>query len=61
MGGPNWNATNDKNVTKKPIVSEVSAFRIFYVQQYTRTTVVNNDIDDHGARAPSIQFLPTNL
>ena len=56
---------------KKPIVSSVS-FSLFRVQQYTRTTAVNNNIDSKGAWAliywtsvegpgPSIKFLPTNL
>ena len=26
------------------------------VLQYSRTTAINNNIDNHGARAPSIQF-----
>ena len=30
-------------------------------KQYTRTAVINNNIDNQGARAPSIQFLLTNL
>ena len=59
---PKWNATNDKNVTNKPIASSASAFfSIFRVQQYTRKTVINNNIDNQGARVPSIQFLLTNL
>ena len=41
---------------KMPIVSSVSvSYNIFRVQQ------MNNNIDDQGARAPSIQFLQTNL
>ena len=28
---------------------------------FSRTIVVNNNIDDQGARASSIQILPTNL
>ena len=54
---PNWNAANDKNHDTKPIVYSVS-FRIFRVQQYTRsaTAISNNiNIDNQGARAPSIQ------
>ena len=30
-------------------------------KQYTRTIVINNNIDNQLARAPSIKFLPTNL
>ena len=50
VGGPNWNATNDKNVTKKTIVSSVSvSFSIFvYNSTYKRTTVINNNIDLGG-------------
>ena len=28
---------------------------------FLRTTAINNNIEDQGARAPSTQFLPTNL
>ena len=53
----NWNATNDKNVSKKPIVSSVSIFfSIFCVQQYTRTAVINNNIDDQRAGPPQFNF-----
>ena len=53
----NRNETNDKNVAKKPIVSSVSvSFSIFRVQQYTRTTIINNNIDYKGAQAPSTQL-----
>ena len=53
----NWNATNDKNVTKKTIVSSVSIFfSIFCVQQYTRTAVNNNNIDNQGAGPPQFNF-----
>ena len=49
---PNWNATNDKHVTKKPIVSSVSvSFSFFRVQQYTRTSVINDNIDNKEVRA----------
>ena len=44
---PNWNVNNDKNVTKKPIVSSV--FRFF--QHFSLTTVINNNNDDQGLRA----------
>ena len=55
-------AISDKNMTKKPIVSLASVFfSIFHVQQYTRTTVIINNIDNLGADATSIQFLRTNL
>ena len=44
-------------MTKNPIVSSLSVF--FY--HFFSTTVINNNIDDEGERALSIQFLPTNL
>ena len=44
-------------MTKKPIVSSVSvSFYIFCVQQYTRTTVINNNIDDQGPGPPQLNF-----
>ena len=46
----NWNFTNDKNVTKKSIVSSVS----FY--HFSLTTVTNNNIEDHGPSG-SPQFI----
>ena len=54
-GHPNRNANNDKNVTKK----SYCFFNFF--KHFSRTTVSNNNIDDQGALALSIQFLPTNL
>ena len=53
---PSIEMLTDKNVTKMPIVSSVLvSYNIFRVQQ------MNNNIDDQVARAPSIQFLQTNL
>ena len=40
------NANNDKNVTKKTIVSSVSVF--FSIFAYTCTIVINNNIDPGG-------------
>ena len=51
---PNQNATNDKNVTKKFFIFIFSFFRQICVQQYTRTTVITNNINNQEARAPSI-------
>ena len=53
---PNRNATNDKNVAKKPCLLQ---FRFLLASSCT--TVTNNCIDNQEARAPLIQFLPTNL
>ena len=48
--------TKTKMWQKMPVVSSVSvSYNIFRAQQ------MNNNIDDQGARAPSIQFLQTNL
>ena len=44
----NWNFTNDKNVTKKPIVSSVSVS----FQHFSLTPIANNNIEDQGPRDP---------
>ena len=44
-------------MTKKLVVSSVSvSFSIFRVQQYTRATVITNNINNQVAPAPSIQI-----
>ena len=42
LGPLNQNATNDKNLTKKPCFFIFSFFWHLCVQQYTRTTAINN-------------------
>ena len=54
---PNWNFTDNKNVTKKLIVSSVSVS--FW--HFSLTTVTNNNLKNRGPGPPSIQFLPANL
>ena len=57
---PSRSVINDKNVTKKSIVSSVSvSFSIFRVQRFLLAFV--NNIDEQGPQAPSIHILPTNL
>ena len=61
---PDRNAINDKSDDTKPIVSSVSVcFCVFRAQKYSHTTAVCNNIniDDKGARSPSIQIFFMNL
>ena len=56
---PNWNFTNDKNVTKKPYSSFGFSFLLafFVYNSITITTILKA----RGAGSPSILFLPANL
>ena len=60
LGLPYWNATNDKMWQIRRFFS-FSFFSHLRLQQYTRSTVINNNIDDQGTRASPNQFLPANL
>ena len=53
---PHSKCHHKKNVTKKSCFFIFSFFLHLRVQQYTRTTTINNNIDDQEARAPSIRF-----
>ena len=56
---PNWNFTNDKNVTKKPYSSfSFSFFLAFFVYNSITITTI---LKARGAGSPSILFLPANL
>ena len=66
-GGPgplNRNATNDKNLTKKPCFFIFSVSFSIFACNSTRVQqqLTINNIDDQGARrTPLIQFFPTDL
>ena len=61
-GSLNQNTTNGKKGAKKALFFSVSVFfSRLRAQQYTRTTIINNNIDKLGGPDPVMQFLPTNL
>ena len=57
---PNRNVTNDKNVTKKPCFFSFSWLYHLCVQQYTRTTIISNNIDKEGS-GPLNSFFPNRF
>ena len=55
---PNWNATIDKKYHKKDYCFfSFSFFSFFRIQQYTRTTVINNNIDPGGPGPLNLIFI----
>ena len=53
----NRNVTNDKNSTKKTILFFQFQFvLVFSRRTVTCTTVINNNIDNQGARPPQFNF-----
>ena len=56
-GALNWNATNEKKVTKRLLFLQfLLASTGLRVQQYSRTTVISNNIDPLGPGPPQFNF-----
>ena len=58
---PNRNATMIKMWQKSLLVLQFCFLSALSRTTYTLTTAINKNIDDQGARNPSIRFLSTNL